>query len=219
MIRMAATGELGTNQTPRPQTSDSHIQYIWAPSKSQTRKPRHEYSYLSDDEDFEFSLNEGDAEKDQGSLEGASFKFPEHDTVIKTARQLSNLASRQSSRGERGVGPGWSHQHHHHKDVTDEARLAKIAAQLASSRSQQSHGSRGHHVRSASLSGPTLTGNRKTSSRRSRSKSANAPVNTFADSYPPPPVKVHVTKETIRGSTAGNSSRKAKLRYTSHWDS
>lgn len=219
MIRMAATGEIGPTQTPRPH--DTQVQYVWAPQISHSRKPRQENLYLSDDDDFEFSTINDVNEKNSGSLEEAPFKFPEHDTIINTARQLSNLASRQSSRAERGINPGWSF--HHNQEAADERRLSKIAAQLTSSRSQREHhgNQRSQHVRSASLTGPTytLTGNRKSSSsRRLRSKSANnAPIQSIVDSYPPPPVKVHVTKEAIRSSTAG--SGKTQLRYTSHWDS
>jgi hypothetical protein len=215
MIRMAATGELegAGHGVHESKPSEQDFRYIWAPGNSQAQYSDH-YSYLQSDDDFDFDAQH---DSNKASLFGAGlqdpepqnapFKFPEHDTVIKTARQLSNLASRQSSRAERHL---------------QEMGLPQRSAYSAEPRLVTPGGRQ--HSRSASFTGngPTLTGNFKSKSHqaRARSRSANAPnIGGRANDerqYPPPPVRVSVSKENIQTSKPG--SARAKLRYTSHWD-
>ena len=217
MIRMAATGELegAGHGAHDPKASDQDFRYVWAPGNSQAQYSNH-YSYLQSDDDFDF---EAQQDSNKANLFGAGlqdpepqnapFKFPEHDTVIKTARQLSNLASRQSSRAER------------HLQEMSEMGLPQRSAYSVEPRIITPGGRQ--HSRSASFTGngPTLTGNFKSKSHqaRARSRSANAPVggrDNVEHQYPPPPVRVSVSKENIQTSKPG--SARAKLRYTSHWD-
>ena len=209
MIRMAATGEFdGANSAQSKASDQTDVRYIWAPENSQTEHSDH-YSYLLSDDEFDFD-HETQTDPTHAAAAGlqdakpfqASFKFPEHDTVIKTARQLSSLASRQSSRAER--------LHHLQSEMAMPQRNAHPDPEYIVSR---------QHSRSASLSGPIPTGNFKSKSHRprSRSRSANVPVGrNDVRQYPPPPVRVSVSKENIQLGKPG--SGKPKLRYTSHWD-
>ena len=211
MIRMAATGELEGTGVRDPKASEQDVRYVWAPGNSQAAPYSDHYSYLQSDDDFDFETNKADpyyfgAGLQDPEPQNVPFKFPEHDTVIKTARQLSNLASRQSSRAER------------HLQEISEMGLPQRSVYLEP---RVTPGGR-QHSRSASLTytgnGPSLTGNFKSKSHRSRSRSANAPVGRKdnMEQYPPPPVKVSVSKENIQTSKSG--SARARLRYTSHWD-
>ena len=197
------------NTSPQSKPSDqSDVRYVWAPGNSHAEHS----SYLQSDDEFDFDheIYRDATHGDAAGLQDPEpfqppFKFPEHDTVIKTARQLSSLASRQSSRAERlqhlqtmgemGLGmpqrnPGLEH------------------VRVCPSR---------EHPRSASLSGPMPTGNFKSKSHRPRSRSANAPIRQKdAEQYPPPPVRVSVSKENIQVGKPG--SGRPTLRYTSHWD-
>ncbi len=142
------------------------------------------------------------------------FKLPENDTVIKTARQLSNLASRQGSRcGTANVMfKGLSA-----KEPPSPSRNAQLAMaeNLSKSTSEQLQSylkkhNREKHSRSASLSGPVAI---KPTSKRPRSRSTTAGSNTA--NYPPAPVKLTVTKERLRDG-GGSRQMTAKLQYTSH---
>ena len=210
MIRMAATGELEGANVHDPKASEQDFRYVWAPGNSQAQYSDH-YSYLQSDDEFEFETQQDSNRANQfgAGLQdpeppNAPFKFPEHDTVIKTARQLSNLASRQSSRAERHLQE-ISEMGMPHRSTYSEPRATLGGRQ---------------HSRSASFTGngPALTGNFKSKSHRTRSRSANAPIGhrDNVDQYPPPPVRVSVSKENIQMGKPG--SARARLRYTSHWD-
>ncbi len=145
------------------------------------------------------------------------FKLPDNDTVIKTARQLSNLASRQGSRSgtANSMFRGMSA-----KEPLSPSRKAQLtmAKNLSKSTSEQLQSylqkhSRDKHSRSASLSGPMET---RPIIKRPRSRSAT--VGSTAANYPPAPVKLTVTKERLRGG-GGSQQATGKLRYTSHWGS
>lgn len=215
MIRMAATGEFdGASMSSQSKASDqSDIRYIWAPGNSHAEQPEH-YSYLQSDDEFDFD-HEIHRDATHGGAAGLQdpepfqppFKFPEHDTVIKTARQLSSLASRQSSRAER-LG---------HLQTMGEMGLG-IPQRNAHPEPEHFHvhPSR-EHPRSVSLSGPMPTGSFKSINHRPRSRSANTPIRQKdTEQYPPPPVRVSVSKENIQVGKPG--SERHKLRYTSHWD-
>ena len=212
MIRMAATGEFDGASMRDPKASEQDFRYVWAPSNSQMEHSDH-YSYLQSDDEFDFETYE-EAKKAKQFAAGLQdpeppnaytpFKFPEHDTVIKTARQLSNLASRQSSRAERHL--------HEMSEMGMPQRNAYSEPRNAQRSSRQ-------HSRSASFTGngPVPTGNFGNKSHRPRSRSANAPIGRKdMEQYPPPPVRVSVSKENIQASKPG--SARARLRYTSHWD-
>ena len=218
MIRMAATGEIDANPpSTRPQTHESQYRYVWSPEQSHTRKSRARRSdpthYFSDEEtefDFSYGANFQEQYPDEEYPNTTAFKFPEHDTVIQTARQLANLASRQSSRGQRTRSLDMSETKTH--GFLSEGGH-QMQARPLSHRSSSAH----HHSRSTSLTamgGQTSTGS--ASHRRARSRSATATHTQGNDSqYPPPPVRVSVTKEKLRN---GSASGKARLRYTSHWE-
>ena len=211
MIRMSATGELEGTSVRDPKASEQDFRYIWAPGNSQAQYSDH-YSYLQSDDEFDFDTHEDTKKANHFGAglqdpepQNAPFKFPEHDTVIKTARQLSSLASRQSSRTERHL-QGMSEMGIPQRNAYSEPRVTQGGRQ---------------HYRSASFAGngPALTGNFKSKSYRPRSRSANAPVgrkDNNMEQYPPPPVRVSVSKENIHTSKPG--SARARLRYTSHWD-
>ena len=198
MIKMAATGEFdGTNSAQSKTPEQGDFRYVWAPSNSQPEQSDY-HSYLQSDDEFDFEQIPRGAGLHDSELPPAPFKFPEHDTVIKTARQLSSLASRQSSRAERI---------HHLQNM----------GEMGTSQQRNAYPEYRQHPRSASLCGPVPTGNFKSKSHRPRSRSANTPVGRReTEQYPPPPVKVSISKENIKVGTP-NSAR-ARLRYTSHWD-
>lgn len=207
---MTATGELDGANT-HSQASEQDFRYVWAPGHSQTGHSDH-YSYLQSDNEFDFDMQE-EASREKPVVAGlhdsepspAPFKFPEHDTVIKTARQLSNLASRQSSRTERL---------HHFQDMSEMGMQQRNAY----SEPRKARGSR-QHSHSASFTGPAPTGNFKSNSYRPRSRSANVPVGRKdVEQYPPPPVRVSVSKENIQVGNPSSGRTMGKLRYTSHWD-
>ena len=142
------------------------------------------------------------------------FKFPENDTIIKTARQLSNLASRQGSR----CGTASAMRRTLSKEPPSPSRAAQLAMadNLSKSTTDQLQSylkkqSREKRTWSATLSGPTAT---KPNIRRPRSRSATAGV-----SYPPPPVKMTVSKAKLRDVGSAGAGPTAKLQYTSHWGS
>lgn len=207
---MAATGELEGMKAPQQRASNKDdFRYIWAPGNSQTDQAADYCSYLQCDDDFDFDTMQYGGRRLGGEVAGLHdsesptdpFRFPEHDTVIKTARQLSSLASRQSSRAERM---------HYNQTIGDTGLLQRNAHYDSRSGSRQ-------HPRSLSLSGPVPTGNIKSTASRSRSRSANAKVGQKdTDQFPPPPVRVSVSKDNIQVGKPG--SARVKLRYTSHWD-
>lgn len=219
MIRMAATGEIDANPpSTRPQTHESQYRYVWSPEQSHMRKSRAQRSdpthYFSDEEtEFDFSYGENFQEQypDEEYPNTTAFKFPEHDTVVQTARQLANLASRQSSRGQRTRSLDMSETKTH--GFLSEGGYQMQARPLSHRSSSAHHQSRPHHSRSTSLTAMGQTSTGSASHRRARSRSATA---THTDSqYPPPPVRVSITKEKLRD---GSASGKARLRYTSHWE-
>lgn len=209
---MAATGEFdGASAGDHKANPEQDFRYVWAPGNSQAPYSDHD-SYLLSDDDFNYEAGEHANKvnqfaaglQDSDPQPSAPFKFPEHDTVVKTARQLSNLASRQSSRAGRHLqemGVPLGNAYH---DLT-----------IATKGSRQ-------HSRSASATGsngPVLMGNVRSKSHRPRSRSVNAPIgrkDNNMEGYPPPPVRVSVSKENIQTSKPG--SARARLRYTSHWD-
>ena len=216
MIRMAATGEIDANPpSTRPQTHESQYRYVWSPEQSHTRKSRARRSdpthYFSDEEtelDFSYSENFQEQYPDEEYPNTIAFKFPEHDTVIQTARQLANLTSRQSSRGQRTRSLDMS--------VLSEGGHQMQARPLSHRSSLAHYQSRPHHSRSTSLTAMGQTSTGSASHRRTRSRSATATHTQGNDpQYPPPPVRVSVTKEKLRD---GSASGKARLRYTSHWE-
>ena len=222
MIRMAATGEIDANPpSTRPQTHESQYRYVWSPEQSHMRKTRARRSdpthYFSDEEtEFDFSYGESFKEQypDEEYYDTTAFKFPEHDTVIQTARQLANLASRQSSRGQRTRSFDMSEAKTHGflSEYGHQTQARPLSQRLSSAHSQ----SRPQHSRSTSLSALSQTSTGSARYRRARSKSATGPHTQGNDSkYPPPPVRVSVTKEKLRD---GAASGKARLRYTSHWE-
>ncbi len=144
------------------------------------------------------------------------FKLPDNDTVIKTARQLTNLASRQGSRcgTANSMFRGLSA-----KEPLSPSRKAQqaMAENLSKSTSEQLQSylqkhSREKHSRSASLSGPMAT---RPIVKRPRSRSAATVGSTATANYPPAPVKLTVTKERLRDS-GGSRQATGKLQYTSH---
>lgn len=152
----------------------------------------------------------------------APFKFPENDTVIKTARQLSRLASRQSSRASKAMGLELSKEHWSPSNTTQLAmaqNLSKDTSEQLKSYLQKQ--SRDRCTRSASLSGPMASGHRPMSGRpRSRSATTGSAA---CSPFPPAPIKVSVSQERIRdgGKKSGSSQQqvRTKLQYTSHWGS
>ena len=219
MIRMAATGEMVANpSSTRPQTRELQYRYVWAPEQSHTTKAQNRRSnpttYHDDETEFEFSYSARPREQHQaeGSTEPyeTTLTLPEHGAKIQTARQFSNLASRLSSRSQKTrsldlseVTLGGGHQ----------MQASSMAQRLPSARDQ----SRQHRSRSNSFSdmGPKPTG--ASSHRRMRSSSARAtlPRSNYPENSTIPPVRVSVTKEKIRSDSG---SGKARLRYTSHWE-
>ena len=214
MIRMATTGELDSKRTAsRPQTSDSQYPFAWKPDTSQARKLRQQKPEQSGEFDFTYGDKQSEAAgtKQEEKEEASPFRFPEHDTVIKTARQLSNLASRQSARAR-----SLDFTEMRNRDFTS-MDPKSIAKQLASA----SSGSKPHHPRSASLSGPQPTGKNPFPNKRPRSRSAGVghvtrPIAGGGGVDQTAPIKVSVTKETIRAGSA--NSGKSRHRYTSNWN-
>lgn len=225
MIRMAATGETNANpSSTRPRTHELQYRYVWAPEKSHTRKARgprpNPSSYRSDDEtefDFSYSARHREQYPTEANMEPSdtTFKLPEHGNVIRTARQFSNFASRQSSRIQKTRSLDLSEVKT--EDFTSggghQIQASSMAQQLPSSHDQF----RQHRSRSNSFSGmgPKPTG--ALSRRRMRSSSARAtmPRPNYPENPTVPPVKVSVTKEKIQPDSG---SEKARLRYTSHWE-
>ena len=212
MIKMAAFGELGDFPT-RPQTADSRFRYVWAPRQSQSKghvNPRAPQG--RETEEYSYPYQSKHLEEKIGGLsdpvDDAPFKLPENDTIIRTAHQLSRLASRNGARAgmEGGMLP------------TDKAKgqtddINKLLAQKMSQ-----HSVKNKRQRSASLNLPTPNrqgkGQHFQSVKRARSRSVQS-AGSKQDFLPPIPTKVSVTKETIRGGSATGSAR---LRYTSHWE-
>ena len=208
MIKMAACGEF-QELTSRPNTASTQARYVWAPKKSHTHKNKKANIYSDIPQDKNppsYPLNQGGyyEDKQPGGLTGepiedAPFKLPENDTIIRTAHQLSRLASRNSSRAAGATGL---------TGLEKEGDINKLLAQKLSEKKQNSK-----RQRSATLPLPTKQGKgvwQKDGVQRSRSRSVSR------DRLPPIPNKgkSSITKETI-----GEGSGSARLRYTSHWES
>lgn len=216
MIKMAACGELNQVST-RPHTSDSQSRYVWAPDKN--HKNTKKKPYWNGEEEAEFNFPYRNQDCDMGGLndmeEEVSFKLPANDTIVKTARQLSRLASRNSSRrstsGEINFPPTHTLSGGGGSDIN-----TKLGHQLnATSQNKQAT----KRQRSASLHLPTLTNHTKgKASKRIRSLSEHSGA-PGSRSGPTAPVKVSITKETIHGGGGGGGrgGGSARLRYTSHW--
>lgn len=229
MIKMVACGELQDTHT-RPQTSDSQFRYVWAPKHSQINRKNtnpnqnsnNYYYHTNNDssEEFVFPSQYKNMEEGYGGLSGmvddAPFKLPENDTIIRTAHQLSRLASRNSSRvaameGAKGLSV-LAKEKVRNDDInkTLGQKLREYTMQDAKSKRQ----------RSASLNLPRSTrnigGQSSAAVKKGRSRSVNSEGSEERrDRLPtiPGPVNVSVTKETIPKGGSGS----ARLRYTSHW--
>ena len=217
MIRMAATGELDSKvAVTRPQTQESQYHYVWTPAFSQTRKtPMRKSRDELDDTGWMgkgYNYCNSATERAGNFRSDAPYQFPENDSVIKTARQLSNPASRQTSRAQK----------------TRSLDLSSFGPRTDAANADRDKHSRLHsrrsHSKSASLSGPMPTGIAnpaalKPRSVRSRTRSATlTPISRSlksSDTHPPPAVRICVSKEAIH---RGTPSGKSRLRYTSHWD-
>ena len=70
MVRMAASGEIPSSKSRRPQTSDSDVHYVWAPGDSRTHKAKSsDHDEYLDDEDFKFSFQKEMEDNDrQGAM-------------------------------------------------------------------------------------------------------------------------------------------------------
>ena len=212
---MAACGELPDSFHSRPRTSESREYcYVWAPNKSHTHTKKSHYSNQNNNTEFNFPYQSQEQEQTIGGLQEADddlpFKLPANDTIVRTARQLSRLASRNGSRSAREVGDLYQVEAH---DINK-----KIAEKLKDPVNDKVIRRR----RSASLNMPTSTHHHNTkgestSLKKTRSRSMHAKLPAAAEAnYPPAPVKVAVTKESIHGTGERGSSR---LRYVSHWES
>ena len=211
MIKMATLGEF-QDLSSRPCTSDSKTRYVWAPKRSHTHNKMDPSAYPGsyygqDVVDPQYRApqvggGEGYYEGTLGGgltgevIEDAPFKLPENDTIVRTAHQLSRLASRNSARGG-GVGVG----------LDKDADISKILGQKLNE-----NGGRVRRQRSATLPLPAKPGKgagQGSGVRRSRFRSVSR------DRLPPIAAgKGSVTKETIMGGSGS-----ARLRYTSHWES
>lgn len=215
MIRMAATGQLDSKAAvTRPQTRESQYRYVWTPATSQTKKktPMRKSREEWDDTGWMGKGYNHSATEEAGNLKSdAPFQFPVNDTVVKRARQLSNQASRQTLRAEKTRSLDLS---------TFVPRIGSANAERVKHSRIQSQRS---HSKSASLSGPMPTGianpaTLKPRSVRPRTRSATlTPISRSlkSDTYPPPPVRISVSREELHRGTPGGEPRR---RYTSHWD-
>lgn len=216
MIKMAACGELGGFPT-RPQTAESQYRYVWAPMRSQSDGPH--ATQDGESKEFSFPYQSRQLEENAGGLadpvDDAPFKLPENDTIIRTAHQLSRLASRNSSRaGMEGGLKGLIT-----KDKVKGQTGEEINKLLTQKMSQ--HVAKIKRQRSASLHIPVpneqVRGQHSRGVKRARSRSVQSGGGDVSrkNFLPSIPVKVSVTKETIHGGSGGGSAR---LRYTSHWE-
>lgn len=208
MIKMTACGEFQDLST-RPNTA-SNIQthYVWAPKRSHTHDNKKSHTYSDDyrnhgDEPYyQKEWERYDVEKLGGlsgeMMEDPPFKLPENDTIIRTAHQLSRLASRNSSRAST-------------TGLTSLEKDADINKVLAKKLNEKN--GRGKRQRSATLPLPTNKHSKGAGHgagvQRARSRSVSREI------LPPiPNGKASITKETITGGGSGS----ARLRYTSHWE-
>ena len=216
---MVACGEIQCQPSnagsPRPQTSDSQLQYTWYPEKSQMKKPsmaNKKQVIYEDDEEFSFpplqKKKNNKNEKEMGGMceiEEKLPNFPKSDNIIRTAMNLS----RQASRGGRSTGPQSIF------GQTKEGGMEQLMSKWRKEVKSREEKVRAHR-RSASLNTPMLSGQARSSALQ-RVKSLTVPSGGGANErvqQPPPPVKVRVTKEVIHPGNSGT----ARLRYTSHWD-
>lgn len=228
MIKMAACGELQDSSLfdKRPHTSDSQVRYVWAPENSQQQQnsANNGYNYYnnsdnSNNEDINFPYQSHAWEEKVGGLadpanETAPFKLPENDTIVRTAHQLSRLASRNSSRadGKGGVVKGLMNIKGGTKGRSDGGEIDRLLAQTLNQ--QNVMAAKIKRQRSASLTLPTPPRAQGKGQKRVRSRSVNA--DGKREILPPiGPAKASVTKETIQD---GGKTSSARLRYTSHWD-
>lgn len=215
MIKMVASGELqdpSTFSSSRPQTSESQVRYIWYPAKSQPKKAN-KNQVINEQEELRFPslMKKDDRSQVEGGLcemEKLPQNFPKNDSIIRTALNLSRQASRDRSR----AGPGMLG--HASKEIGMEQLVKRWQGESAEVKKHP-------HRRSASLNIPTSSGHIRSTLARSsalqRVKSLTTPTGGRVNDkvqLPPPPVKVHITKETLHPGSSGS----ARLRYTSHWN-
>ena len=213
MIKMAACGEL-QELSSRPHTSDSHVRYIWAPKRSQLTKHPPRYSQSAEgrgNEGYYQGYEEAYGGLSEG-IEDAPFKLPDNDTIIRTAHQLSRLASRNGTRSASGI-EGVNGSNRPSKEKAQDDHVNKLLGQKLKEYANQ--GSANKRQRSASLSVDNKrAGQSSARPKRARSSSLNSGIK---DRLPPirapGPVNVSITKEKIQGGSGS-----ARLRYTSHWD-
>jgi hypothetical protein len=153
MLRMAATGEIDPypHSANRSQCKESSIQH-----------ENHSIQHANDiPADFEFPI------------ENPPFKYPQHDTIVKTAH--SRLASRQNQ-------PQMSF----HERLQNELNNDQASKRGGTSNSRR---------RSKSISGQPSSSN---GSRRPKSQSQGRDNPMAEPGYPPPPVRVNVSREQLR---------------------
>lgn len=213
MIKMAACGELGDFPT-RPQTADSKFRYVWAPQQSQGEGPANPHaSKERESEEYSYPYRSKHFEEKIGGLadpaEDAPFKLPENDTIIRTAHQLSRLASRNGARAGMEGGLPLKDKAKGQNDDINKLLAQKMSQYSVKNKRQRSASL--HHLPAPNGQGK---GQHFQTVKRARSRSVQS-AGGRQDFLPPIPTKVSVTKETIHGGSATGSAR---LRYTSHWE-
>lgn len=221
MIKMAACGELQDSilLPTRPQTADSQIRYVWAPGNSLQKKsnPSHNNQGATSDAPYESRKQEEQYGGLHESMGDAPFKLPENDTIVRTAHQLSRLASRNSSRGPAEGMKGLNLFSKERGGAGGDNGNKMLAQKL------KEHAQGVRRQRSASLTLPDpakLIRDQSVSVKRKRSKSMQLSGGSRKGEggtrrLPPIHVKASVTKESINGGSSGSGPR---LRYTSHWE-
>lgn len=228
MIKMAACGELQDTSLihTRPYTTDSQIRYVWAPELSQPSKNPHGHAHNEDSAKFDFPYQKREWEEKVGGLsdsagdEAAPFKLPENDTIVKTAHQLSRLASRNSSRAV--IMDGMKGLANFPRIKGQDDQIDKMLAQKLNEYSMTGDRKQ-ERQRSSSLNLPTpngqVRGQALAAVKRARSKSlqGGSGIQVCGKQSRLPPIssgKASVTKENIVGGEGGAP----RLRYTSHWE-
>lgn len=230
MIKMVACGEL-QDFPSRPHTSDSsQVRFVWAPQWSQipSHLPHEQGGWGHDHHapsQYQQQQQERQRVEDEGyqygGLEGdlgdAPFKLPSNDTIIRTAHQLSRLASRNTSRQD---VTAMATSLEGTKGLNGKGKSDDVNRMLGQKLKEYATGEgKVRRQRSASLNSPhkggVAGGGGATNKRgRSRSVSSGGVKDRLPPLRAPGPVNVSVTKETIQG---GGSRGSARLRYTSHW--
>ena len=201
----------------RPHTTDTQIRYVWAPDLSQPQGRTHneestKYNYPYQNREWEEKVG---GLSDPAGDEAAPFKLPENDTIVRTAHQLSRLASRNSSRADGMKGLTNFPKGKGHDDEIDKLLAQKLNKySVVGDKKQQ-------RQRSTSLNIPTpngqIRGQASAAVKRTRSKSlqSGSGIRVCGNQSRLPPIgKASVTKETIEGGVGGAP----RLRYTSHWE-